>query len=200
MSEDKHMNETSAKPRRKQEEQTVVKKYANRRLYNTATSIYITLEDLKDMIQTGEDFVVVDAKTNEDITHGVLTQIILEQENKGGNLLPLNFLKSLIGFYGNNVQTAVPQYLEIAMEAFKGNQDRWQDYLKNAFNVATPFGNLTDINRKNMEVFESAIKMMMPFSTGSDSSSSSSAAASPLADMQKQIRDLQEQILKMGKK
>src|SRR6195952_1206782 len=104
----------------KSDEPITIKKYANRRLYNTGTSTYVTLEDLASMVKSGEDFVVYDAKTNEDITRSVLTQIIFEQENKEGtqNLLPINFLRQLIGFYGGAMQKFVPSYLEVSMESF----------------------------------------------------------------------------------
>src|SRR6202049_3686494 len=117
----------------------VVKKYANRRLYNTATSSYVTLEDLAKLIKEGGDFVVHDAKTGEDLTRSVLTQIIVEQEQKGQNLLPISFLRQLIGFYGDSMQFLVPGYLEQAMVAFGRNQEQMRKSLRATFGIF-PFG------------------------------------------------------------
>lgn len=181
----------------KYDDVTVVKKYANRRLYNTATSVYITQEDLREMIQTDEDFMVVDAQSGEDITRGVLTQIILEQEAKGGNLLPTSFLKSLIGFYGDNMQAAVPCFLDVAMAAFQNNQDRWQEYVGSAMGGFSPLDQLEKMNQKNLELFENAMKMMLPFSAGAAESASSEEPSTPpaaLNTLQQQINALQSQL------
>ncbi len=140
----------------------VVKKYANRRLYNTATSSYVTLEDLAQMIKGGGDFVVHDAKTNEDITRSVLTQIIVEQEQKGQNLLPISFLRQLIGFYGDSMQFLVPGYLEQAMVAFARNQDQMRDTLRATFGIF-PFGQFEQMGKQNMALFEQALKMLSPY-------------------------------------
>jgi polyhydroxyalkanoate synthesis repressor PhaR len=145
----------------------VVKKYANRRLYNTATSSYVTLEDLAQMIKDGGEFVVHDAKTNEDITRSVLTQIIVEQEQKGQNLLPISFLRQLIGFYGDSMQFLVPGYLEQAMVSFARNQDQMRDTLRATFGIF-PFGQFEQMGKQNMALFEQALKMLSPYSAGGD--------------------------------
>ncbi|HAX90886.1 MAG TPA: polyhydroxyalkanoate synthesis repressor PhaR [Rhodospirillaceae bacterium] len=143
-----------------------IKKYANRRLYNTATSSYVTLEDLCAMVKEGETFNVYDAKTSEDITRSVLTQIIVEEENKTGqqNLLPISFLRQLIGFYGDNMQWMVPKYLEHSMEMFTGNQDQIRDYYKTTFGGMFPFGTtLEDMGKQNMSMFENTLRLFTPF-------------------------------------
>jgi len=142
----------------KNDSPTIVKKYANRRLYDTGRSSYVTLEDLCDMVKEGYDFVVVDAKSGEDITRQVLTQIIMEQESKGENLLPINFLKDLIGYYGDNVQGVIPNYLEQTMEVFKANQDQFQEQLNNSFGGAFPFGTFEEMNKMNMDIFQRTMK------------------------------------------
>ena len=142
----------------KSEEPIVIKKYANRRLYNTGTSTYVTLEDLAGMVKSGEDFIVYDAKTGEDITRSVLTQIIFEQENKGGqNLLPITFLRQLIRFYGDSMQMLVPRYLEVSIESLTREQEKFRQQLSTAFG-AGPFGALEDQVRRNMELFERALR------------------------------------------
>src|SRR6202045_4085234 len=127
---------------------TVVKKYANRRLYNTATSSYVTLEDLATMVKEGGDFVVYDAKTGEDITRSVLTQIIVEEEQKGQNLLPISFLRQLIALYGDSMQWLVPRYLEHAMTTFAHNQDHMRKNLQEAFGGLFPFGPLEEMGKQ----------------------------------------------------
>ena len=142
---------------------TIVKKYANRRLYNTATSSYVTLDDLARMIKEGGDFVAYDAKSGEDITRSVLTQIIVEQEQKGGqNLLPISFLRQLIGLYGDSMQFLVPGYLEQAMVAFARNQEQMRTSLRNTFGIF-PFGQFEEMGKQNMKLFEGALKMLAPF-------------------------------------
>src|ERR1700752_537969 len=144
-------------------EPVTIKKYANRRLYNTGTSTYVTLEDLAAMVKTGEDFVVYDAKTGEDITRSVLTQIIFEQENKEGqNLLPIAFLRQLIRFYGDSMQMLVPRYLEVSIESLTREQEKFRQQMAQAFGVS-PFGALEDQVRRNMEMFERAFAMFTPF-------------------------------------
>src|SRR5258707_15702534 len=129
-----------------------IKRYANRRLYNTGTSTYVTLEDLAGMVKKGEDFVVFDAKTGEEITRSVLAQIIFEQENKEGqNLLPIAFLRQLIRFYGDSMQTMVPRFLEISMSSLTKEQDKMREQVAQAFG-ASGFGSLEDQVRRNMEM------------------------------------------------
>ncbi len=141
----------------------VVKKYANRRLYNTESSSYITLDTLADMVRDGRDFVVYDAKTGDDITRSVLTQIIVEEENKGRNLLPTGFLRQLIGFYGDSVQTIVPRYLEQALTTFARQQEQMRDAMKHTMgNFFSPFG-IDEVSRQNMAVIERAMSLFTPF-------------------------------------
>ena len=140
----------------------VVKKYANRRLYNTATSSYVTLDDLARLIKDGGDFVAYDAKTNEDITRQVLTQIIVEQEQKGQNLLPISFLRQLISLYGDSMQFLVPGYLEQAMLAFAQNQEQMRRNLQATFGIF-PFGQFEEMSKQHMALFERALRMLTPY-------------------------------------
>ena len=142
-------------------DRVVIKKYANRRLYNTGSSSYVTLEHLREMVKEGVDFVVYDAKTNEDITRTVLGQIIFEEESRGGdNLLPIQFLRQLIGFYGDQMQSFVPSYLEMSLAAFAQQQDRMREQFgMSAFSG----GGYQDQVRQNMALFDRAMKMFTPF-------------------------------------
>jgi len=141
-----------------------IKKYANRRLYNTATSSYVTLDHLCQMVKDGTDFVVYDAKTGEDITRSVLTQIIVEEESKGGqNLLPISFLRQLISFYGDSLGGLVPRYLEHSMQAFAHNEEQMRAMMQNAFEGMFPFNQFEEMNKQNMAFFENAMKMFAPF-------------------------------------
>ena len=151
-------NDDDAKP----SAETVIKKYANRRLYNTATSSYVTLDYLSDMVKNGDDFVVIDAKSGDDITHSVLTQIIFEEENKGNNLLPIQFLRQLIKFYGDSLQNFVPSYLEASMNAFSKNQKGMRDNIGQSFTGAPGYALLEEVSRKNMELFSQTMSMFMP--------------------------------------
>ncbi len=144
----------------------VVKKYANRRLYNTATSSYVTLDHLARLTQEGVDFVVYDAKSGEDITRSVLTQIIVEEEAKGENLLPIAFLRQLITFYGDNMRWMVPQYLEHMIQNFAENQDRMRGAMQDAMGNLFPFSNLEDMRKQNMAFFEQAMRVWSPFAAG----------------------------------
>ena len=140
----------------------VIKKYANRRLYNTGTSTYVTLEDLAKMVKKGEDFLVQDAKSGEDITHSVLTQIIFEQESKTGNtLLPISFLRQLIGYYGDQMQMVVPSFLEHSMKTFSDQQSQMQEHMSKAFgdpsltkNFSAPFQLMEEQIKRNTELFK----------------------------------------------
>ncbi len=144
-------------------EPVTIKKYANRRLYNTGTSTYVTLEDLAGMVKAGEDFIVHDAKTGEDITRQVLAQIIFEQENKEGqSLLPIAFLRQLIRFYGDSMQMLVPRYLEVSIDSLTREQEKFRQHMAQAFG-GSPFGALEDQVRRNMEMFERAFAMFTPF-------------------------------------
>lgn len=141
----------------------VVKKYANRRLYNTESSSYITLDNLADLIRQGRDFVVFDAKSGEDITRGVLTQIIVEEEGKGRALLPTGFLRQLIGFYGGSMQSLVPRYLDQAMTAFAQQQRQIRDAMQQTVSRMFPFGNMEDVGRQNIAMMERAMSLWSPF-------------------------------------
>jgi polyhydroxyalkanoate synthesis repressor PhaR len=144
----------------------VIKKYANRRLYNTATSAYVTLEHLSQMVKDKTDFVVYDAKTGDEITRSVLTQIIFEEESKGGQtLLPIPFLRQLISFYGDSLQGVVPQYLEMSMSQFARNQEQMRSYMQNAFGF-NPFQQFESMGKQNMAMFENAMRMFNPFRPG----------------------------------
>ncbi|MDP1964612.1 MAG: polyhydroxyalkanoate synthesis repressor PhaR [Reyranella sp.] len=144
----------------------VIKKYANRRLYNTATSAYVTLEHLSQMVKDKTDFVVYDAKTGDEITRSVLTQIIFEEESKGGQtLLPIPFLRQLISFYGDSLQGVVPQYLEMSMSQFARNQEQMRSYMQNAFGF-NPFQQFETMGKQNMAMFEQAMRMFNPFRAG----------------------------------
>jgi len=137
----------------------VIKKYANRRLYNTATSSYVTLDFLSELVKSGYDFVVFDAKSGEDITRTVLTQIIFEQENKGQNLLPVQFLRQLIKFYGDSMQSYVPSYLEMSMDSFARNQEEFRQQLDQTLGHTPGYKMFEDSVRKNMAMYEQAMKM-----------------------------------------
>ena len=148
---------------------TIIKKYANRRLYNTGTSVYVTLEDLAQMVKNGEEFQVFDAKTNEDITRSVLAQIIFEQEAKEGqSLLPIDFLRNLIGFYGDSMQTLVPSYLQFSLEKFVAEQQKFREQVTsalggNAAPGAQMFAAMEEQTRKNMAMFHQALGVFAPF-------------------------------------
>ena len=144
-----------------------IKKYANRRLYNTATSSYVTLDHLAQMVKDGTDFVVYDAKSGDDITRSVLTQIIMEEENKGDSLLPIAFLRQLIGFYGDSLGGVVPRYLELSMETFARNQEQLRSRLDDSFGGFFPFKQLEEMGKTNMKVFQNAMEMFTPSTPGS---------------------------------
>jgi polyhydroxyalkanoate synthesis repressor PhaR len=184
----------------KSEEPVVIKKYANRRLYNTGTSTYVTLEDLAGMVKTGEDFIVYDAKTGEDITRSVLTQIIFEQENKGGqNLLPITFLRQLIRFYGDSMQMLVPRYLEVSIESLTREQEKFRHQLSHAFG-AGPFAPLEDQVRRNMEMFERAFAMFMPFARREAANAEAEKTLPATATTGGEIDDLKRQLDEMQKR
>lgn len=142
-----------------------IKKYANRRLYNTATSSYVTLDNLCQMVKEGVEFVVFDAKSGDDITRAVLTQIIVEEESKGQNLLPISFLRQLISLYGDNMQWLVPSYLETTMKTFSRNQDQMRTYLNEAFGGLFPFGSFEQMSKQNVAMIDRAMKIFSPFGT-----------------------------------
>ncbi len=181
-----------------------IKKYANRRLYNTETSSYVTLDNLAQMVKDGKEFAVFDAKTGEDITRQVLTHIIVEEESKGQNLLPISFLRHLISFYGDSLQAVVPNYLEHSMSSFARNQEQMRSYLEDAFGGLNPFGQMEEISKQNMAMFENAMKMFSPFYGSGDQGPPNGSGQKPetpaASDDGDDIDDLRTQMLEMQKK
>jgi len=189
------------------EEKVVIKKYANRRLYNTASSSYVTLEHLSDMVKEGVDFVVYDAKSGEDITRSVLTQIIFDEENRGGgtNLLPIEFLRQLIGFYGNSMQAFLPSYLELSLASFAKQQERMRTQFPGASLPGS--GVYEETIRQNLAMFDRAMKMFSPFGLprADEAAAETPRAAEPaaddsLAELKKQMEAMQAQIAKLASK
>jgi polyhydroxyalkanoate synthesis repressor PhaR len=176
----------------------IIKKYANRRLYNTESSSYITLDHLAAMTREGRDFKVVDAKTDEDITHNVLTQIIMEEEQRGQTMLPVNFLRQLISMYGDSMQAMVPGYLEASMDSFRRNQEQFKTAVEGAF-ANSPFAEMA---KRNMAMFEAATSAFKP---GANPAAAGSAPATPtggeedVSALKAELARLQEKIDKLGK-
>lgn len=196
-------------PMAKSETPTTIKKYANRRLYNTGTSTYVTLEDLAAMVKEGEDFLVYDAKTGDDITRSVLAQIIFEQENKAGqNLLPTTFLRQLIRFYGDSMQMVVPKYLEQSIDSLTREQEKFRKQMTNTFSM-TPFAPLEEHVRRNMELFQQTFSMFKPFvppRTGSHAAPEPEKIPEPtpetadnIDDLRRQMKDMQDRLERMSK-
>ena len=172
-----------------------IKKYANRRLYNTATSSYVTLDHLSRMVKEGVDFTVYDAKTGEDITRSVLTQIIVEEEAKGQNLLPISVLRQLISLYGDSLQFLVPRYLEQAMQTFARNQEQMRQYMQGTLGQLFPFTNFEEMGKQNMALIERAMKMFTPFAAGGATSRSEPEDTSDrLDDLKAQVEALQRKL------
>lgn len=169
-----------------------IKKYANRRLYDTESSAYITLDKLALMIREGRDFEVVDAKTGDDITHQVLTQIIVDEESRGGTMLPVNFLRQLIGLYGGSMQAAVPQYLDAAMDAFQKNQEAMRETFKGNFGGANVFA---DIAKRNIAMFEEAGRAL----TGSARAKAAEDSASDIEKLRAELAALQAKVDKLAR-
>jgi polyhydroxyalkanoate synthesis repressor PhaR len=170
----------------------IVKKYANRRLYNTATSSYVTLDDLAKLIKGGGDFVAHDAKTGEDITRSVLTQIIMEEEQKGRNLLPISFLRQLISFYGDSMQFLVPGYLEQAMITFARNQEQMRKNLQATFGMF-PFGQFEEMGKQNIALFERALRMLSPYAR-EEHPAADAEPTTPRGGEDPRLKRLEEQI------
>jgi polyhydroxyalkanoate synthesis repressor PhaR len=185
-----------------EKEPTTIKKYANRRLYNTGTSTYVTLEDLATMVKDGENFVVFDAKTGEEITRSVLAQIIFEQENKEGqSLLPITFLRQLIRFYGDSMQMLVPRFLEQSMQSLTSQQGKFREQITQAFGVGG-FGPLEDQVRRNMEMFEKTFAMFAPFAGGQAKATADKpqGAGGEMDELKRQLDELQKRLDKLGGK
>ena len=191
-------------------DRVVIKKYANRRLYNTASSSYVTLEHLSEMVKKGVDFVVYDAKTNDDITRTVLTQIIFEEESQGQSLLPIQFLRQLIGFYGNSMQAFVPSFLELSLASFTQQQERLRSQM-GGFPTG-PMGAYEELTRQNLQLFDRAMKMFSPFAFAPGSRPDEPTAAAPVSQpkaepgsddaltaLRKQMSEMQAQLDKLAK-
>jgi polyhydroxyalkanoate synthesis repressor PhaR len=191
----------------------IIKKYANRRLYNTKTSSYVTLDHLCDMVKEGVEFEVRDARTGEDITRQVLAQIIFEEENKGQHLLPIQFLRQLIRFYGDSLQAFVPSYLELSMESFAKNQQELREKFAEALGGKFGFKDFEKMTRQNIEMFERAMRMFAPFGSGMSawekqgqnpfsafmggSDPNGSASSQGASQRDQEIRELREQLAAM---
>lgn len=199
----------------KQNDPIIIKKYANRRLYNTATSQYITLDNLATMVKEGVDFIVYDAKTEEDITRSILAMIILDAESKGQNIFPIDFLRQVIRFYGDNLQKVLPNYLDYMMQQFSTNQYKIKDYLEASFKGLFPFSPTQDMGQKNLEMMQKTFEMLMPFNPffrKDETPSSQSEAQEPTKEtkepapdpvtqaMQTTIETLQKQVEALSKK
>ena len=191
----------------------VIKKYANRRLYNTRSSAYVTLENLSEMVKDGVDFVVYDAKTNDDITRSVLTQIIFDEESRGQNLLPIQFLRQLIRYYGDSMQAFVPSYLELSLDSFTRQQERMREQIATTVGVAPGMGFMEDQVRQNLALFDRAMKMFTPFAFTARADEPAAAPPPPppepakaaasdtaLDDLKRRIEEMQTQIAKLASK
>ena len=199
-------------PKGRQGDAVVIKKYANRRLYNTATSAYVTLDDLAQMVRDGVDFVVYDAKSNEELTRQILTQIIFEQENRGEALLPVQFLRQLIGYYGGQMQGVLPSYLEMSLDAFTRQQEEMRGQFHRTFGAAPGAGLLEEAARRNVDMFTQAVRMWPGFggfprpgdvsaSEPEDDIAKSAPAASPLdplEEMRRQMQEMQAQLTRLA--
>jgi polyhydroxyalkanoate synthesis repressor PhaR len=190
-------------------ERVIIKKYANRRLYNTRSSAYVTLEHLSEMVKDGVDFVVYDAKTGDDITRSVLTQIIFDEESRGQNLLPIQFLRQLIRFYGDSMQAFLPSFLELSLDSFTKQQERLRGQVVGAVGAAPGIGFLEDQVRQNLVLFNRAMKMFSPFAftqpgdAPSEAAHAEASAAKPEADtsldeLKRKIEEIQAQISKLA--
>lgn len=193
------------RPRKKKDDVIVVKKYANRRLYDTGRSSYVTLDDLCEMIKEGQEFVVHDAKTAEDLTQQVLTQIIVEQESRGQSMLPPNFLRTLIKFYGDGMQGVVPGYLEQALQNFVTHQESFRDSMSKSFSSIMPGSAILpgaqgfeELNRKNIEMFSKTMNMFSPFKVfpngQEDPSAKAQKPAGKTMSREEKVRELKQTI------
>jgi len=181
----------------------VIKKYANRRLYNTAKSCYVTLDDLAGMVREGQDFIVKDAKSGDDITRSVLAQIIFEEESKGQNLLPVNFLRQLIGMYGDSLEGFVPGYLEASMDSFAKNQEKMREQIASVIGQNPMVANMENLARGNMEWMESAVKMFSPFANTPpkpEDAPKTGNTNEELNHLKEQLAAMQAQISKLAEK
>ncbi|GAA0611896.1 polyhydroxyalkanoate synthesis repressor PhaR [Brevundimonas kwangchunensis] len=187
----------------------VIKKYANRRLYNTATSAYVTLEDLAKMVRDGTEFVVFDAKTNDDLTRQILTQIIFEEESRGEALLPVQFLRQLIGFYGGQMQSVLPSYLEMSLDSFARQQEQIRGQFTKAFGATPGAGLMDEAVKRNMALFSEAMKMWPGFGgvgaaaaarpTPQPTEAPKASESDPLDEMRRQMDEMRAQLDKLSK-
>lgn len=188
----------AGKKARGQGDTVVIKKYANRRLYNTSTSAYVTLEDLATMVREGVEFVVYDAKTNDDLTRQVLTQIIFEEESRGEALLPVQFLRQLIGFYGGQMQSVLPSYLELSLDNFVRQQEQFHSQFSRAFGAAPGAGVFDEQVKQNIAMFERAMKMFSPMAYAPKAEPEKPAAPSApdaaLDEMRRQMDEMRAQL------
>jgi polyhydroxyalkanoate synthesis repressor PhaR len=205
-------DQRQAGPMASDKEPTVIKKYANRRLYHTGTSSYVTLEDLAGLVRSGEDFVVYDAKSGEDITRSVLAQIIFDEEAKDGqNLLPIAFLRQLIRLYGDSMQALVPRYLEFSMENFTQEQSKFREQMTKAFGGTAFSGNALDAiqaqTRANMQIFQEAFRLFNPFTAVAQAKQEAAAGAKPaaeagsgdLGDLKRELNEMRERLDKLSR-
>jgi len=207
MSENKAPSSTATNVPQHSADVVTIKKYANRRLYNTATSSYVTLDTLASMVKEGVEFAVFDAKSGDDITRQVLTHIIVEEENKGTNLLPIGFLRHLISFYGDSLQSVVPNYLESSMQSFAKNQEQMRSYMSDTLGGINPFGAFDEMNKQNMAMFERTMRLFSPFPGAADGETDETDGAVPpastkapessddrLEDLQSKLEAMQKQL------
>ena len=195
MPNSKPAEDAEASPETPPGEPVVIKKYANRRLYNTASSSYVTLDHLSAMVRAGVDFTVEDARTGDDITRGVLAQIIFEEEGKAGqNLLPVQFLRRLIRFYGDSMQGFLPAYLEMSMERFASAQDQWRDQVTKAWSGKSPIGAFEEQAKVNMAMFEQAMRLWAPFAAQTPPPAPPAPEEAEIGDMKRQLDQMQRQL------
>lgn len=191
------------------DEPIIIKKYANRRLYDTSTSSYVTLDHLSTLVRDGKEFTVQDAKSGVDLTRAVLAQIIFEQENRKEGVLPVSFLRQLIQFYGDSFESMLPAYLELSMRNFTEQQEKWRQYMQSAFSDTEKAKAFDDQVRKNMEMFEETMRFFTPFAaracgdetlSGQESArngAAPSASEDPLRALQRQMSDMQRQLAQL---
>ena len=219
MADDQPQQSSAGAGKAKPGDVVVIKKYANRRLYNTSTSAYVTLEDLARMVREGVDFVVFDARTNEELTRQILTQIIFEEESRGEALLPVQFLRQLIGFYGGQMQGVLPGYLEMSLESFSRQQEQLRTQMSRAFGATPGAAFMEEAVKQNMAMFERALKMFPGFGFGAAGEAAAaesaapapaqspaqppapeSPASDPLSEMRAQMEEMRAQIDRLATK
>jgi polyhydroxyalkanoate synthesis repressor PhaR len=187
------------------DDKIVIKKYANRRLYDTSTSAYVTLEHLSSLVREGKEFIVQDAKTGEDLTRAVLAQIIFEQENRKDGVLPVSFLRQLIQFYGENFQSMLPAYLEMSMKSFAQQQEKWRDYMQSTLGSEERAKAFDEQVRKNMAMFEETLRFFAPFAPpapraddGSGKPPAPPTGLDAIRALQQQMMDMQKQLAQLA--